>query len=134
MEFIQWQESLSVGVKAFDSEHRQLIDQINKLSQSLRVGAGGRTMGIILDSLVSYTAIHFAHEEEYMRLYEYPCYEEHKLEHEALTAQVAEYKERLASGKTSFSIELLIFLSDWLTNHIMKTDKRYMEFFRLKGV
>ena len=104
MEFIQWQESLSVGVKAFDSEHRQLIDQINKLSQSLRVGAGGRTMGIILDSLVSYTAIHFAHEEEYMRLYEYPGYEAHKLEHEALTAQVAEYKERLASGKTSFSI------------------------------
>lgn len=134
MEFIQWQESLSVGVDAFDSEHRQLIDQINKLSQSLRVGAGARTMGIILDSLVSYTAIHFAHEEEYMRLYDYPGYEEHRLEHEALTAQVAEFKERLASGKASFSIELLTFLSDWLTNHIMKTDRQYREFFMLKGV
>lgn len=134
MEFIQWQESLSVGVKAFDAEHRQLIEQINNLNQSLRVGAGARTLGIILDSLVSYTAIHFAHEEEYMRLYDYPAYAEHKLEHEALTAQVAEYKERLASGKASFSIELLTFLSEWLTNHIMKTDRQYRDFFTLKGV
>ena len=69
-----------------------------------------------------------------MRLYDYPAYAEHKLEHEALTAQVAEYKERLASGKASFSIELLTFLSEWLTKHIMKTDRQYRDFFTLKGV
>ena len=134
MQFIEWKESMSVGVKAFDEEHRQLIEQINKLNQSLSVGAGARTMHIILDSLVSYTAIHFAHEEEYMRLYDYPSYEEHRREHEELKAQVADYSERLSSGKSSFSLELLTFLRDWLTNHIMKTDRQYREFFAGKGV
>jgi hemerythrin-like metal-binding protein len=134
MEFITWTESLSVGVKAFDSEHRQLIDLINKLNHSLSVGAASRLMSITLDSLASYTAIHFAHEEEYMALYDYPLLESHKTEHAELNAQVAEFKERLASGRGSFSLELMIFLRDWLTNHIMKSDMKYKDFFIVKGL
>ena len=134
MEFITWTESLSVGVNAFDAEHRQLIDLINKLNHSLSIGAAPRSMGIILDSLASYTAIHFSHEEEYMALYDYPLREAHHAEHEELKNQVAEFKERLVSGKGSFSLELMIFLRDWLTNHIMKSDMQYRDFFRVKGL
>ena len=134
MEFISWNDAMSVGVEKFDSEHRQLVDLVNELNHALTVGAARVKLSGILDRLVKYTVIHFGHEEEYMALYDYPQTESHRKEHSALTAKVAEFQERLANGKDSFSIELIVFLRDWLVNHILGTDMAYKEFFRAKGV
>jgi len=134
MEFIAWNDSMSVGVKTFDEEHKQLITLINKLNHSLTVGATQKTMYNILINLVKYTVIHFQHEEEYMALYDYPASAQHKKEHEDLKKQVTDFKDRLDSGKGAFSIELLIFLRDWLTKHILGSDMAYKDFFRSKGV
>lgn len=134
MDFISWTESLSVGVKGFDSEHKQLIGFVNELNHALVAGSAQRTMGEILRNLIDYTKIHFRHEEEYMVLHEYSAYVAHKAEHDALTKQVVDYYQRFLDGKTSFSIELLNFLRDWLVNHIQGTDSKYREFFSSKGV
>ncbi|MGL4369105.1 MAG: bacteriohemerythrin [Spirochaetota bacterium] len=134
MDFISWNEAMSVGVERFDSEHRQLVDMVNILNHALTVGAAQKVMIDTLDRLVKYTVIHFKHEEEYMALYDYPQIENHKKEHAVLTSKVAEFQERLESGKGSFSLELMVFLRDWLVNHILGTDMIYKEFFRSKGV
>ena len=134
MEFIEWNDAMSVGVKYFDDEHKQLITLLNNLNHSLSIRATQKTMSDILVNLVKYTVIHFKHEEEYMALYDYPAIIQHKKEHEELTRQVLEFKERLDEGKGSFSIELLTFLRDWLTNHILGSDMVYKEFFHGKGV
>lgn len=134
MDFIEWDESLSVGVSVFDKEHKQLISLVNKLNQALSAGSAKKSMEDILQSLVKYTKIHFRHEEEYMTLYDYPEYLKHKQEHDELTAQVLDFAERYQAGKVSFSLELMNFLKDWLTKHIMGTDMKYREFFQGKGV
>lgn len=134
MDFIKWSDDLSVGVKIFDDEHKQLISYINDLNHALVAGSAQRTMGDILKNLIGYTKIHFRHEEDYFRLHEYSFYDAHKAEHDALTSQVSEYYERFLNGKTSFSLELLNFLRDWLINHIQGTDSKYREFFSSKGV
>ncbi len=134
MDFISWNDTLGVGVKIFDDEHKQLVQMINDLNHALVIRSTQKTMGNILTRLLKYTAIHFSHEEEYMRLYDYPGYPTHKAEHDKLTAQVAEFAERLKSGKASFSMELMTFLRDWLTTHILGSDKRYKDFFISKGV
>jgi hemerythrin len=129
MEFIEWQQSMSVGVDAFDNEHKQLISFLNGLNHALVVKSTQKTMEDILNRLVRYTVIHFNHEEEYMKLYEYPEYEAHKKQHIDLATQVKDFSQRLAEGKGSFSLELMIFLKDWLTNHILGTDMKYRNFF-----
>ena len=134
MDFIEWNDSLSVGVSVFDKEHKQLIALVNKLNQALAAGSAKKTMEDILRSLVNYTKIHFKHEEEYMTLYDYPEYAKHKAEHDDLTRQVMEFSERYSTGKTSFSLELMNFLKDWLTKHILGSDKKYKDFFQSKGV
>lgn len=134
MEFIEWNDSLSVGVSVFDKEHKQLISLVNKLNHALAAGSAKKTMEDILKSLVNYTKIHFKHEEEYMTLYDYPEYSKHKQEHDALTSQVMDFAQRYESGKASFSLELMNFLKDWLVKHIMGSDMQYKEFFRSKGV
>jgi hemerythrin-like metal-binding protein len=58
----------------------------------------------------------------------------HKLEHKKFVGQVGEFKKLFDSGKAMLSMEVMSFLSDWLKNHIMKTDKQYGPFFNGKGV
>jgi hemerythrin len=134
MEFIEWGEHLSVGVTVFDNEHKQLISLVNKLNQALLSGGAKKTMEEILQNLVNYTKIHFKHEEDYMVLHDYPEYEKHKKEHNALTDQVMDFYTRYQEGKTVFSLELMNFLKDWLTNHILISDKKYKSFFQSKNV
>lgn len=132
MAFFEWQQSMSVGVDRFDEEHKQLVGFLNDLNQALTVRSTQKTMEDILNRLVKYTVIHFNHEEEYMKLYDYPDYATHKKEHLNLTTQVQDFSLRLSQGKSSFSLELMIFLKDWLTNHILGTDMKYRSFFAAK--
>lgn len=134
MAFVDWNDNLSVGVAEIDAEHKNLVSYVNRLSQALTVGSAPKTMEEILTGLVSYTQVHFRHEEELMSKFQYPAYAAHKKEHDDLTSQVTDFHARLQSGKTSFSLELLNFLRDWLINHIQKTDMNYRSFFREKGL
>ena len=134
MGLIEWGEHLSVGIKVFDDEHKQLVQLVNKLNQALQAGSAKKTMEEILQNLVNYTKIHFKHEEDYMVLYDYPEYAKHKQEHEALTKQVMDFVQRYNEGKAVFSLELMNFLTDWLTKHILGSDKKYKDFFLSKNV
>ena len=133
MEFISWTDELSVGVRSFDEEHKKLITYVNELNQALSIGSAQKTMEDILGNLVNYTVIHFNHEEDYMKIHDYPGYAQHHKEHEELKAQVADFNSRIKSGKTSFSLELMMFLKNWLTQHIMGSDMLYKDFFSSKG-
>jgi hemerythrin-like metal-binding protein len=134
MDIITWNESLSVGVEIFDKEHKQLIFLINELNNALLIRSSEKTVENTILQLLNYTEFHFNHEEEYMRLYDYPGYETQKKEHTELKAQVRDYYEQLKAGKKSFSLSLMNFLKDWLTNHIMGMDMGYKKFFAEKGV
>ena len=134
MDYLQWTEDLSVGVKAFDEQHRMLVDFINRLNQALIVGDTQTAVADILTGLVKYTITHFAAEEELMTAHGYPDYDRHKKEHDSLTAQVSDYQERFNSGRVKFSLELIQFLRDWLVKHIKGSDKSYREFFSGKGI
>ena len=134
MEVVVWDVSLSVGVRQFDDEHKQLVNYINQLNQALKIGGTDKNMEGILNGLVGYTKIHFKHEEDHMVLYDYPEFRSHKKEHDDLTAQVVDFQERFKSGGVKFSLELMIFLRDWLIKHIQNTDMRYKKFFSAKGI
>lgn len=134
MDYISWSENLSVGVSQFDEEHQQLVSFVNDLNNALKIGAASKTMESILVHLVKYTVIHFNNEEHLMKLHNYPDFDNHKKAHDELTFQVNDFYSRLQSGKASFSLELLTFLKDWLTKHILGSDMAYKEFFSAKGV
>lgn len=125
MQPIVWTEKLSVGVKLFNEEHKQLISYINRLNNALEIRSTQKTMEEILTGLFDYTKSHFKDEEIAMIKHEYPNFTKHKIEHDKLTKQVIDFKDRLKGGKTSFSLELMQFLSDWLIDHIQNTDMKY---------
>ncbi|MBI9088522.1 MAG: hemerythrin family protein [Desulfobacterium sp.] len=134
MALITWNDTLSVNVEEIDQQHRTLIAMINELNEAMKLGKGKDVLGKIVNSLISYTAIHFKTEETYFAQFGYPDTENHKKEHAAFVQKVVAFKGGFEKKELSLTINVMGFLSDWLKDHIMGTDKKYTGFFNEMGL
>jgi hemerythrin len=131
--FVEWSDTLSVGIEEIDEQHKVLVDLVNKMHEAIHQRHGSDVVISILSDLADYTRIHFAVEESLMRILNYPGYEAHKEIHEELLGAVADLQEKVATGKKSIGFELMHFLKTWLTKHIMEEDMQYSGFFIASG-
>jgi hemerythrin len=122
MTIMAWSNMLSVGVRSIDDQHRVLVGILNRLGGSASGDAAGDEMGVLPD-LIDYTKTHFAHEEELMRGIGYRGLAAHEKEHRELFDAVAERMARCEAGQHAGHDDLVLFLRDWLTHHIMGTDR-----------
>ena len=134
MPLLQWSQSLSVSVKEFDEQHQKLVAMVNLLFDSMKEGKGKEVLSKIFTDLVEYTQVHFKAEEDLMVQYNYPQYIAHRVEHQELTKKALELKGKFESGAMFITVEVLNFLRDWLSNHILGVDHQYSKFFNDKGV
>ncbi|GHU27685.1 hemerythrin [Betaproteobacteria bacterium] len=125
-----WSDDFSVGIEEIDEQHKKLVMLVGKLHQAITNKAGTKACGFILNELVDYTVTHFSLEETMMRLALYPDYEEHCVQHKALVDEVSALQQKIAAGQVAISFELLHFLRNWLTKHIMREDMQYGVYFR----
>jgi hemerythrin len=134
MPLMTWNPSLSVKVKKFDDQHMKLVTMVNELYDAMKDGKGNDVMGKVLTGLISYTSTHFGEEERLMTAHAYPDFTSHKTEHEKLVKQVMDLQQKFKSGQTVLTMSVMMFLKDWLMNHIQVVDKKYSAFFNAKGI
>lgn len=134
MPLINWDDSYSVHITKIDEQHKGLVKLVNELHDAMSQGAATSVLGKVLSSLVSYTIVHFNTEEELLRSYNYPDLDKHKAEHDKLTGQVKDFESKFKEGKSTITYELMDFLSDWLINHILDSDKKYSAYLASRGV
>ncbi len=134
MSLINWDDSYSVHIKKIDEQHKGLVKLVNELHDAMSQGAANDVLNKVLNSLVDYTIIHFNTEEELLKTYNYPDHQTHKAEHDKLTEQVKDFQVKFQEGKSTITYELMDFLSDWLINHILDSDKKYVSYLTSRGV
>ncbi|HOV91014.1 MAG TPA: bacteriohemerythrin [Syntrophorhabdaceae bacterium] len=134
MALIEWDNSLNVNIAEIDKQHQKLVSMINELNEAMIKRQGKDIVGKIIEGLVSYAGTHFATEEKYFDMYRYPGALSHKKEHADFVKRVGEFQEGFKNGNLALTIEVMRFLKDWLTKHIMGTDKKYGPFFNEKGL
>lgn len=134
MPVFTWNDKYSVSVGEMDNQHKKLIDILNNLYDSMQQGQSGSALSRIVGDLLNYTRQHFSAEERIMQQHNYPKYDAQKKEHEFFIEKIKKYQEDLDSGKTSFSVDMSVFLKNWLVNHISVVDKEYGPFLNSKGV
>jgi len=125
MAFYEWQANFSVGVNEMDEQHKKLIAILNQLHDSMKAGKAAKEIGLIIDEMVEYTKFHFAAEEKRMTEKNYIGLASQKAEHAAFVKKAQEFQKEVNSGKLAVSLDVLNFLKDWLTNHILITDMKY---------
>jgi hemerythrin len=134
MAFINWDESLSVNVREIDEQHKKLVGMINKLHSAMIEGKGNDILDNIISEMVNYVKIHFFTEEKYFDMFHYEEAEPHKVEHAFFTQKVEEFKEGFEKGLMYVTLDVLNFLTNWLTTHLMGCDKKYVKCFNENGL
>lgn len=129
-EMFEWQAEMSVGIEEFDSHHQRIIELINKLAASKSSGDEKTITREVLTELVNYAVYHFFAEEAFMEKINYPEYPQHWDEHLKLTEKTLQLLGDLKTGKANIGQEVLDFLVEWLTTHIMVIDMKYAIFFK----
>ncbi len=125
MSLMEWDETMSVGVPELDDQHRSLIALVNEAYLAIRKH-DEHLLASLVDRMREYAAMHFRFEEDCMEKHGYPDLDHHRRLHEAFNAQVDDFRRQLFD-KTNFS-QVFVFLSRWLTDHIMREDMKYREF------
>lgn len=132
--FIEWNAELSVGIEEIDAQHKVLLSLLNDMHEAIQQQRSREVAKEILEKLMDYTRIHFAVEESLMRILGYPGYEEHKQQHVELMLSIGELSRKMERGKITIGFELQYFLKNWLTKHIIGTDKDYTGYFLQAGI
>jgi hemerythrin-like metal-binding protein len=116
---------LSVGIAEMDTQHKRILDIINELNKSVGAGASRAGAEVAVAGLVEYAQTHLQKEEAMLRRYQYPDYNAHKRIHEAMLNKLAHLAKRVEEGKKGAVVEVMMFVKDWLINHIQKVDMKY---------
>lgn len=127
----EFDESLVTGNEMIDSQHKELIDKINKLLDSCEVGTDKLVAIKTLDYLADYTEFHFGEEEKLQESIEYPGIAEHKKEHEKLREVVKELYEMLEEEEgpsDAFVEQVNKNVIEWLYHHIKGFDRSVAEY------
>ncbi len=127
MAIANWSSRYETGIGIIDSQHKGLFDAVNKLADSFKAGTSKAQAKDSLDFLVKYTVEHFQTEERYMRDMGYPRLSSHMAEHAQLIGKAKDLQDRLAEGKP-VTLDVTIFLADWLKHHINEADMGYVAF------
>ena len=134
MTMLAWSDDYSVEIEEIDEQHKQLVALINKLYDALARKQQRDEISTVLDELVDYTKVHFAVEECLMRIFHYPEYDAHKAIHDDIVGKVITFQSQYHAGNDKVGMELLMFLKDWLMDHINKVDKAYVPHLTKHGV
>lgn len=121
-----WNEAMSVGVPALDSDHRCLVRIINLLAEVDHGAEARSTVETVLETLAMYARYHFAREERLMVQCGFPASQFHHAEHDEFTDYVHGLRVDLAGRATpDVAKDLFNYLTEWLRHHILIQDMAY---------
>jgi hemerythrin len=125
MELFSWCKYYSVNNDELDRHHKSLFDILNRLYASSLGDDYAKCLDPIIVELVLYSDYHIIEEEQYMRDVGYKEIDKHVLEHREFTQKILQLQQVADKDDLVTAKELIIFLGEWILNHIFDEDKNY---------
>ncbi len=126
-EFFPWNENFNTGISIVDEQHQQLVRLLNQLATSLADLSDPIELNEIFAELAAYAELHFKTEDAVWE----PCFRDdewfvkHQQTHDSFLPEVVKLKSAEELKPIEEVLEdILKFLTDWLTHHILDSDKR----------
>ncbi len=125
---IAWKDDFLVGIDEIDKQHKKLFSIANEayelLNNDFCVDKYDKIISII-EELKDYTVFHFTFEEEYMMKIKYKKFFPQKIQHESFIKKINEINlNDIDSNQDKSLLELLDFIINWISNHILIMDKQ----------
>ena len=131
---VEWEDKFSAGISEIDEEHKKLIGILNKAVSANEHNDNTVETLELLGDMIEYSHKHFSMVEAYMLKFKFPEYQLHKKEHLDFTDMTIRNYHDFISGDYQIANEILEYLKQWLVNHILVTDKKYIDCFKGNGL
>ncbi|WP_417790054.1 nitrate- and nitrite sensing domain-containing protein [Terasakiella pusilla] len=125
---IEWNHAFDLGHDELDGDHRTLVNHINELNAQVRRNASSTEMTAKLDAILSHLRQHFETEESILsQIQSENTVSKHHDAHEDSFQYLQEIRNRLDQEPDTISgAEILIFLHEWVINHIFNHDHKML--------
>jgi len=127
MDYINWDKNLQTGIDSIDAQHKTLVNILNEVYAAFIEERSDMQLKETLKRLKDYSEYHFKTEEQFFEVYNYPEKVEHIQEHRRFKEQLDVFSEKIENNK-SITHELVLFLTNWVKDHILLTDMNYTAF------
>ncbi len=131
---IVWDSLFETGIEVIDIQHKRLVRIINEVYDSFSRKGTVENLTVVLDELIDYTHTHFATEEKFFKKFGYDLSDEHIAEHLNFTLKVEDFISKVKTRTATLGYEVINFLKEWLINHILDSDKKYVLLFKQNGL
>ena len=123
MQYLQWDDSLSVGLEGIDEDHKHIIEQANLLNDMVASRQSIGTIEAAFENLGALVKRHFAEEERMMVTYRSQHSEKHIVLHQALLTIFTESQLQLKTAESLFqAADIIQEVNNHIINHIIDDD------------
>jgi hemerythrin len=135
MAAFKWKEQYNLNIEEIDKQHKKLME-IGQRAYDIAVIDDGYDrydeILTIIDELLEYTKYHFEYEENMLKGYNYNHIHDQEEEHAFYVYKITEVasREDIDDNQMKIILEIIDFLSEWISNHIMIEDRKYAVFLK----
>ncbi len=133
-----WKDEYSVNISEIDRQHMKLFEicariyDISKLDKEIDYYDD---IIEIISELHDYTEYHFNYEEELLKNNDYEELEEQHFQHIFFVKKLKKLAAKdIDEDQRKSAAEISLFLANWITDHILKSDMKYKEVLNAKGI
>lgn len=134
----EWSDKYSVNIEKIDNQHKKLFEiasDIYELASLKDSYDHYDEITKLLNELKDYAVYHFNYEEKLMEQYGYGGLDDHKIEHMFFVKKLNKIEKiDIDNNQNEALLELINFVADWITGHILKSDMEYKPYLNGKGV
>ncbi|MET0069487.1 MAG: bacteriohemerythrin [Candidatus Thiodiazotropha sp.] len=125
---IEWDPSMATGIADIDKQHQYLVDTLQEANRRLLADDDAGHMKKVVKGLLGYAIMHFETEESLMQVYGYAAAhpedaKAHIAQHRDFSSRIVAINEQLREGRAISRIEVLLFLNNWLREHVLGIDQ-----------
>jgi hemerythrin len=135
MSAFKWKEEYNLNIEEIDKQHKKLME-IGRKAYDIAIIDDGYDrydeIMTIIDELLEYTKYHFEYEENMLKKYNYEHIHDQKEEHGFYVYKINEVasREDIDDNQRKVILEIIDFLSEWISQHINVADRKYALFLK----
>jgi len=134
----KWKDRYLLGIEEIDNQHRKLFE-IGRKAYDIAVLNDSYDhydeIMEIIDELLNYAEYHFKYEENLINSYNFDGLGQQRQEHEFYVKRIKDILSKdIDSDQQQATLEIVDFLSEWISNHILFSDRKYAIYFKEKGI
>lgn len=123
---IVWSDKLVVGIPEIDSQHREIVENLNSLEEAILEQRPYPEIEEIFEFLDFFLVMHFRSEERKMDACNCSAAEPNRIAHQDFLRSYAEARRSFESGGATGALleSVQVHLMRWLETHIERVDCR----------